>query len=71
VAVAQSSAWVPPWYDSQFKALIRSAPFDVTEQFGPDLESAFQCRSGWADTWEGVKEMYKGAMSYDQEVGNG
>lgn len=64
VTVAQSSAWVPPWYDSQFEALIRSAPCDVTEQFGPDLESAFQRRPNWADSWAGVKEMYLGAMSY-------
>lgn len=68
ITMAQSSAWVPPWYDCQFEKWMLDAPCRdrLSQNFGPERFGQFECRSDWPPTWESVK-----ALFVQQEVSNG
>lgn len=60
ITMAQSSAWVPPWFDAQFEQWVEQAPCGgcLSQYFGPDQEAQFERRQGWPNNWADVKETY-------------
>ena len=58
VSVCQSSAWVPPWMDSQFQVLLDGCPnvSELDELDDPRWPNGFEIREGWNKTWAEIVE---------------